>query len=193
MIKRFNPKQSKDPIALKTQWTPIFSGSSGDFRVKRLSEETNGKIEFKSKNSSSKTYKYTIYIGIVVLIFTFYMGGGLIPLKILSAVSIGLGCWGLYLNSQPLSFDKTSGTFKRGKKEIVKFDDIYALQIISREVITKARKKGQVKKFKTFELNAILNDGNRSNIVAHSSINEMRQDAERISKFLDKPLWDASI
>jgi len=42
------------------------------------------------------------------------------------------------------------------------------------------------------EVNLVLADGNRMNLVDHSNQSAIREDAQALSAFLDLPVWDAS-
>jgi hypothetical protein len=103
--------------------------------------------------------------------------------------------WGIYLQSEPITFDKTAGVFKRGRKQTIKLDEIYALQLLSRvvdvKVPPKKGQKGQTNKVKLYELNVVLNDGSRLNVIAHAGFKEIVEDGNTISNFINKPVWDA--
>jgi hypothetical protein len=43
-----------------------------------------------------------------------------------------------------------------------------------------------------YELNPVLNDGSRINVVDHGNLERLRGDAITLSQFLDKPVWDAT-
>jgi len=193
MQKIFNPKNFKDPVAQKTEWTPIFKESNGNFKMKRLSKEGEAKIGFKTPASSKAIYRNCALIGLAALAVMLFTRSGSLIIMLLALVAAVVGCWGIYMQSQPISFDKASGVFRRGRKQNVKFEDIYALQLITRVVQVKQPPKGELKKINTYELNLVLNDGSRVNVVAHGGSNEIREDGETISNFINKPLWDAAV
>ncbi|HEY5576364.1 MAG TPA: hypothetical protein VIK34_06570 [Clostridiaceae bacterium] len=193
MIKIFNPKNFKDPVAQKTEWTPVFKESNGNFKIKRLSQEGEARIGFKTPASSKAIYRNCALIGLAALAVMLFTKNGSIVIRILALVAAIVGCWGMYMQSQPISFDKASGVFKGGRKQNVKFDDIYALQLITRVVQVKTPPKGQMEKINTYELNLVLNDGSRVNVIAHGGSKEIREDGDTISNFINKPLWDAAV
>jgi len=41
-------------------------------------------------------------------------------------------------------------------------------------------------------LAAFWRDGSRINVVGHGNLERLRSDANRLSQFLDKPVWDAT-
>jgi hypothetical protein len=193
MQKILNPKNFKDPVAQKTEWTPIFKESNGNFKIKRLSQVGETRVEFKSPASSRVIYRNCALIGLAALAAMVITKNGSIVIRVLALFAALVGCWGLYMQSQPIGFNKTSGVFKRGRKQTVKFDDIYALQLISRVVQVKTPPKGELQKINTYELNLVLNDGSRVNVVAHGGSKEIREDGDTISNFINKPLWDAAV
>jgi hypothetical protein len=194
MPKIFNPKNFKDPVAQNTEWTPVFKDSNGNFKVKRIIEEAGGgKLGFQKSTSSKSLYRNCVFLGLVAFAYMVISNNQVLMLRVFSLLAVVVGLWGMSLQNQPFFFDKASGIFKNGRKQTVKFDDVYALQLLSREVQVKAPPKGELKKIKTYELNLVLNDGKRVNVLAHGGFNEIKEDSDIISRFIDKPLWDAAV
>ena len=46
--------------------------------------------------------------------------------------------------------------------------------------------------FRSYELNVVLDDASRRNLVCHGDHARLRQDASTLAAFLNVPLWDAS-
>ena len=63
---------------------------------------------------------------------------------------------------------------------------IHALQLLSEFV------SGSKSSYYSYELNLVLNDGSRINVVDHGNLERLRSDASALSRFLDKPVWDAT-
>ena len=63
---------------------------------------------------------------------------------------------------------------------------IHALQLLSEFV------SGSKSSYHSYELNLVLNDGSRINVVDHGNLDRLRSDANTLSRFLDKPIWDAT-
>jgi hypothetical protein len=51
---------------------------------------------------------------------------------------------------------------------------------------------GSKNSYHSYELNLVLNDGSRINVVDHGNLERLRSDASTLSRFLDKPVWDAT-
>ena len=44
----------------------------------------------------------------------------------------------------------------------------------------------------SYELNVVLQDGSRRNVVDHGNLDALRADARELAMFLVVPLWDAT-
>jgi hypothetical protein len=51
---------------------------------------------------------------------------------------------------------------------------------------------GSKNSYYSYELNLVLDDGSRINVVDHGNLERLRSDANALSQFLDKPVWDAT-
>ena len=190
--------QSSDPIAMQTKWTPK-SNHGATFQTHKLVEIDFNRVEFRATIGAKLFYLLFIIIGLGLLIafFThqfsvestsFTMHDDL-PLFIGTAFT-GFGSCMLYFGTLPIVFDKYKGLFWKGlkireSKHFVEFEHIHALQLIS--------KYHQSKKsaYYSYELNLILQDASRINVVTHGSQQKLREDAEVLSSFLGKPVWNA--
>ncbi len=63
---------------------------------------------------------------------------------------------------------------------------MHALQLISEYVSGKSS-------YYSYELNLVLDDGSRINVVDHGNLAAIREDAGKLALFLAKPLWDATL
>ena len=64
-------------------------------------------------------------------------------------------------------------------------EDIHALQLISEYC------RGSKRSYYSYELNLVLRNGRRINVMDHGDSEKLREDAKTLSQFLEKPLWDA--
>jgi len=200
-----DPSKFDDPIAMKTEWIPLRSGGS-NFRTHRLVEKGYHRFEFKS----------TIFALVFYLIF-FLVGSGLLGFAlyseflnsfqleesslILSAIGIVFFLVGLGLiisGTKPIVFDKMSGYFWKGRTSpnqnieyskpelFTHLNEIHALQIIQERV------SSDKSSYYSYELNLVLRDGQRKNVIDHGNLDRLQEDAQKISEFLNKPLWDVT-
>lgn len=192
-----------DPVAQKTQWVPLKNGGSS-FRTHKLVNENPNRISFKASIGSIVFGMVFMLIGIAVpAVFigtNLKTGNGLIQIANITPLAMGLifttvGILVIYVFGKPVVFDKMAGYFWKGRKapdrysgqtlnSAVRLSDIYALQLIAEYV------RGSEKSFYSYELNLVLKDGSRHNVIDHGNIDELRRDAATLSKFMNKPVWD---
>ena len=51
--------------------------------------------------------------------------------------------------------------------------------------------RGDKSSYYSYELNLVLSDGTRRNVVDHGSLAKLREDAAQLSARLNLPIWDA--
>lgn len=108
----------------------------------------------------------------------------------------------------PIVFDKQIGFFWKGRKnkheasginnsiESAKLEDVHALQLVSMYGAGgflrggKGVAGGKLPYF-LYELNLILQDGKRINVVSCGNQVKLHEDTRTLSAFLGKPVWDA--
>ena len=103
-----------------------------------------------------------------------------------------------WVGTTPRVFDQTCGFFWRGRKgsemmgaggrsdSSAPLSSIHALQLLC-EYVT-----GNKSSYYSYELNLVLDDGRRINVIDHGNLDRLRSDAQPLSRFLDKPVWDAA-
>jgi hypothetical protein len=121
----------------------------------------------------------------------------ILPFLIGSVFAIAGGCL-YYFGTKPIVFDKHSGCFWKGRKnpDLVfnkdsikvwtQLEQIHALQLIAEHCSSNKCS------YYSYELNLVLKDGERINVVDHGNLNKIRDDANTLSKFLGKPVWNAT-
>jgi len=94
----------------------------------------------------------------------------------------------------PASARKRGRQADRRRRGGVNLDDVHALQIVSEEheaESTSERSDRQRRSYRSYELNLILTDAARVNVIDHGNADALRHDAETLAAFLNIPLWDA--
>ncbi|HCE44231.1 MAG TPA: hypothetical protein DET40_11845 [Lentisphaeria bacterium] len=200
----FDPMTVGDPLALKTAWTPA-KGGGANFRTHRLIQISPERMEFRSSMASKLFCLIFLCIGLAVMILvpvSMYNEGRigvnadtLVPC-IIGLVFAAIGGTMLYFSTRPVVFDRRSGHFWKGWQDpermlnpetlkcYTKLDQIHALQLISEYI------RGNKSSYYSYELNLVLRDGSRINVVDHGDAAKLREDAQTLSKFLGKPAWD---
>ena len=96
----------------------------------------------------------------------------------------------------PIVFDKSVGHFWKGRKnprEVINIDQIkvhvelgqiHAIQILSEYCHT------DKSHYYSYELNLVMKDSSRVNVVDHGKLKQLREDATVLAEFLEVPIWD---
>lgn len=94
----------------------------------------------------------------------------------------------------PIVFDKSINRYYKGfikdtsklSEKNIALSRIVAIQIIG-EVI-----KSKDSRYKSFELNIVLDNSKRLNVIDHGNIKGVTTDAQTLSEFLQVPIWHAN-
>lgn len=200
----FDPSVFNDPIATQTEWSRACPGGA-NFRTFKLVQVNPDRIIFRTT------------IGAVIFALIFLVAGlGLIVLIIwdsslttfatesLFAVGLGLifavvGAYLLYRQMLPIVFDKLENLFWKKRKpnsemslndaseDWVRLEFIHALQIVAEFI------SGKNSNYYSYELNLVLKNGNRINVIDHGNRRKIDREAKVLSEFLKVPVWDATI
>jgi hypothetical protein len=199
----FDPTVFGHPLAAKTEWSPLRGGGT-NIRTHKGSLVSPDRFEF------SPTIGLYAFAGVFALI------GGVAPLvlyaKLLEQIHepvlhvlllfpvVFLGSsWyiGRHLG-RPVVFDRREGWFWKGRtspsedpsvgtgKDACSLSEIKALQLLPESVHSK---NGS---YTSWEINLVLSDGSRRNVVDHGSETAIREDAAALASFLSVPLWNHS-
>ena len=195
--------QFNDPLAETIEWHAAKPGGT-NICTHRLSIKFDNTAVFKATFAIHVFTGVFIFLGLLAVIGPFIgmaQRGGF-KLELLIPVTIGtvfcvLGTWMNRTFTAPVTFDLDSGYFWKGRKspsnsfnveeeikEYAQIKDIHALQLLSEYC------RGDKSSYYSYELNLILNDGTRINVVEHGNLKKLRDDAEELAKFLNVPLWD---
>lgn len=192
----FDASCFNDPIAMWTDWTPANPGGS-QYRIRRLVKVTSTRLEFRV---SPEVYVLCIALAIAGG-WTVYAGSegprNLMPivLGLLLIVAAAVGLFNAV--NRVVSFDLQKGIFRRGSRlpnpfssgkglETIKLNEIHALQVLSEYV------RGRETSYYSYELNLILKDGHRINLLDHANEKAFRKDLNTLAEFLGVPVWDAT-
>ncbi len=208
----FDPSCFGDPIAQKTEWTPIW-GSMCRRRMHHLVQVTPDRLAFKLTKGA---IVFSIYSVISWVVFTIGLVLGIRSdlSDTLSAYMIAsgaiwvivyrlgfnlLGYRKLWFSGQPGFFDTQEGWYwaSRDPMELGERDDadkvrgvpldrIHALQILKRPGRGFAHAPG------VQELNLVIEDATRLPLLGHSNVEAIAEEAQQLAEFLNVPLWDAS-
>ena len=202
----FDASKFGDPIAEKTAWTPARGGGSS-FCTRRLKAVGYHAIKFRPTIGAILFYLVFFFAGLATVFFIFASREAKdtldFNLEVLGPIAIGLvfiiaGGLMFYFGINPIIFDRAAGYFWKGRKKPENISDpsslkactelgrIHALQIVSE--LCRSSKNS----YWSYELNLVLDDATRINVVDHGSLSKLRADAAVLSEFLGVPIWDAA-
>jgi len=187
----FDPATLDDEVALTTDWTPLRSGGAS-FQTHQLVLQRPNRISFRPTWGAIAFGLTFIVLGLIVITICLFVEEMSLGMRVL-LMAIGLGFAGgmrvfLVFQFGPNLFDVNRGFYTKGWFDagLVRLDEIHALQLISE------RCRGRNRTFYSYELNLVLEDGQRVNVVDHGDLAQLQADARTISQRLDVPVWDAT-
>jgi hypothetical protein len=199
----FDPARFGDPVAMKTDWTPIGSGT-GNFHASKLIEAEPDRLEFRATAAAwlfALCFLAAGAVGIVAIVAN--LPRSRISLNSLVGLPITLGIaavggYLLYFFTTPIVFDRRRGFFWKGRKppdeaysesrggDSVRLGEIHAVQVLRRI------QSGGRDWYTAYDLNLVLNNGERIRCAGYFDQRKARGDATAVAEFLRKPVWDAS-
>ena len=201
--KPFHPGIFRNPLAEKVSWSPQKSGGS-NFKNFRLVLKDSRTLIYKP-TSFSYVFSAFFLIAPVTFLFIFSLNGEInqsdqflkFPFILIIPIFIGTAVFMAYKILRPQGFNKQLGyhykSFKKptSQREVpesnkwTKLDQIEAIQIIKERVRTKNSS------YSSYELNLVLKDASRINVIDHSKYKQIQEDARVIADFIGIPYWDA--
>lgn len=195
-----------DAFVHEIEWTPLKRGGSS-FQTHKLIEPEPFCLQFVA---SKGVY---LFVGIFGLIGLGLLSGALAGFQINKEDGYGpvavipfimgsvfsLVAWFMWrFSAQPKTFNTLRGFYWVGKKQpdpmlylthkktaAINLNDVHGLQIIRELVSSKSS-------YFSFELNLVLNDKTRVNVVDHGKLTAIQADAEKIAELINVPIWDAT-
>jgi len=196
-----------DPVAGEVVWGPCRSGGT-NFRTRKLVQVDANRITF-NPTLGARVFALIFMLGSLMWFMPFFLpmdSGDEFPLVGYVACTLGglaflgAGIWMWIRFNKPITFDKRAGYYWRGRQspdlvfggrpdsqKYVPLDEIYSLQII-REYCRSGGKNSR--NYYSYELNLVLRDRSRVNVIDHGKYTALRRDAETLADYLDVPLWD---
>lgn len=199
-----DPSRLPDPGAALADWTPV-RGIGGTFSTHRLVRVSPQRVELRASLGAWLFCMLWVFPGVVLAYFSYANLSGqafslsleVVPLLLgLSFAATGGGL--LYFHTKPIVFDKQQGYFWKGRKAPTSVLDVTALKCAARidEIralqLLKYYQREQRMVRERYELNLVLTEGKRINLVDHGGLARIRVHAGTLAQFLEKPLWDAA-
>jgi len=194
-----------DPVAEKIVWTPL-KNSGSSFRTQQVKACGYNRIEVVP--TLEVKLLGLLYI-VADLAFIYWLltskypdfqfiddyKSGIVTLAFIASAIMGIFLFVKFFKKQ--IFDKQSGYYWVGKKgprqtynyktdeRFIELPTIHAIQLVKHLV------KSDESSFYSYELNLVLNNLKRVNVMNHGRLTKLREDANTIATFLNVPVWDA--
>lgn len=202
MLNRASVKRNLDltvfghPLAEEVSWGPQVMGGS-NFKTHSFKELSTSKAAFAtSRGMYAFSLVFTIMGGGFAFLpaFVDWEGSALFA-SLMGLLFFGVGLYMLFFFSRNKVFDKESGYYYKGSlpkggslgqrgKNYVALDQIVAIQILDENV------SGNESSYHSYEINLVLADATRINVVDHSKTEQIMDDADKLAYFLDLPIWN---
>ncbi len=200
--KQYENHQFDDPVAKKTKWQPLKLGGT-NFKTSTLIEKSPSVYRYQLSFGGLAFIGVFALIGVITLLIGMYLfffkdeNAGIF-LFIFGSIFAAAAYFMFRTMGMPKVFDSNLNIFWIGykqpsfsgnqsnKQQIIYFSNIYALQILSERI------KSDNGSFKSYEINLVMNDATRFNVVDHGNYAQIRVDAELLAEMIAIPIWDAS-
>ena len=201
----FEASQFNDPIAEQTDWSPLKGGGT-NFKTHNLKKVHAQRMVFRCSLGMLLFGGIFFLVGVGVLVgcvIGFFNRGPDTEWQLfvfLPLFGLAFGAAGFFMlrgAMTPRVFDLSHGYYCRSRKkpehafdpseikDHVRLSEIHALQLLSEYC------RGDKSSYYSYELNLILKDGSRINVVDHGGRSAIIRDAQELSLFLGKPLWNS--
>ncbi|MCE0559313.1 hypothetical protein, partial [Motilimonas sp. E26] len=192
-----------DPLAAKISWEPANPGGT-NFKAQKLIQTNQQIVITKTIGAMFFALVFTIpgLVAAVIASPYYFITGELFLgffLLIWGAMFSSAGFFVLH-KGKKFTLDKAKGIYFRGKA----FDDfgndnrsqqgylkdIHAIQLIAEHIRTSSS-NGSPSNYMSYEMNLVLKDGERVNIMDHGKGQDVDESAQRLGEFLAVPIWKA--
>lgn len=149
-----------------------------------------------------------LIIPVLMMTSTIKSGSSSEPLPfLLTLVPLVFFIAGFFLfrsSTKPIVFNKTTGYFWKGRlkdnespdqkalKEYCRLTDIAALQIVAEHISGSSSSSGRSQSYRSYEINLILRNAGRLNVIDHGNRKKLMEDAEKLASYLGVPVWDGT-
>ena len=201
-----DPREFDDPVAVQTDWTPM---AAGGYRrtLHRLKPIAPDVLCFQA--TPYRHYQTLIY-GLALVVFSVTLLGqlwgglrqpdqvwlvvmlvptvlmcGLTVLKLSRVIVIDGGAAEVRIGLPRLNWLNRWLSRRSWLCHRIAFDSVYSVQLLDEEV----RRRGRVP-FWSYELNLVLQNGQRIHLIDHGNQREIRWDAGDLAKIINVPIWD---
>lgn len=189
---KFDSSSFNDDIATMTEWSPLKRGGAS-FRTAKLVKIDSYKYIIKSSPEILVFGSIFFLIGLGLICFQANLllndkleFGSLIATSFVGIMFIGVAIAVILFSLKTIVLDRGRRNIRVKDGTMLSFSDIHALQII------KERVQSKKSSYLSYELNLVLKDSSRYNLMDHGKMSVIRSDAADLAIFLAVPLWDST-
>ena len=187
-------------------WSPLIRGGSS-FKTRVINTGDSNKWIYELSGILRMFPWFLISIGSTTA-FLFIITILLIPFAFIPLIFVVIGIIWRKRLKKAIVFDFGNGFFWRGKTnlnprtedslkmdDMIRLDEVAAIQILAEEVKTKGGNpnlhgyKSIAHIYDSYEMNLVLKDKSRVNVVDHANLNSIKREAEAIAKRLNVKVW----
>jgi len=202
-----DPIRFDDPVAMLTDWGPLKGGGT-NFRTHALVEVDPEKVAFRATWGAKSLFLVFLFVGVMALVWAGTLWwqfivdsvplGGPMFVSVFGSAFTLVGAWLYRSGTTPIVFDKRTGFFWKGRvspeetfnsanlKDATRLESIHAIQLLSEYC------RSDKSSYYSYELNLILKEGERLNVIDHGNLRSIQKDANTLAEFLDIPVWDTT-
>jgi len=204
-----DPSRFDNPVALRTSWVPLKPGGT-NFKTHNYVEERN-EVRFQPTAGALLFGGIFTSIGILFPLIAFSsmaqnnepFQAGMLMFILIPLIFSGVGIFMLRSFTTPIVFNKRKGYFWKGRvdenqpiartdlKVKCKLTEIEAVQVIAEWVRSSSSSSGS-SSYHSYEINLVLKDASRVNVVDYGNYRGVVESAQKLSRYLGIPLWDAT-
>ena len=193
------------PLAEQTDWHPL-KGGGANFATHYLDSSNPDLLKFKATKGAylfSVLFVFFGLLGMGIPLTIFFTQGmeefALVFFAVLfGGIFLTVGLLALHFMTVPRVFDTFYGCYYKGRKKpkhdfenekkhaVTHLSDVKAIQIIRERI------RGKNTTYSSYEINLVLRDASRINVIDHGKQQSVIEDAQTLATTLGVPLWDAS-
>ncbi len=206
-VHRIDPEIFNHPLAKQVEWQPLKSGGT-NFQTHRLDSSNPDFLVFKASTGAylfSGIFVFFGLLGMLIPLIIFLNEGqkewGLVLFAVFfGGIFLAAGVFMFYFMTTPRVFDTFYGCFYQGRKKpkhnlgmsaskkhaLTHLNEVKAIQLLRERIRSK---NGS---YYSYEINLVLRDASRVNVIDHGKHQAIIEDAETLAHALGVPLWDGS-
>jgi hypothetical protein len=172
----------------KFDWTPLRPGGTA-YSTHRLVATNRGLVFARSWRNWAWTLGGLLFAasltaaGVLSLLRGSFLGGFIVlPLGMLLVTGALMGLW-----SRAVRFEAEQRTVAIGGRR-VPFSEVFAVQLLGERV-----REEEAPDFDSYELNLVLRDGTRLNVVDHANRGQLEQEAQQLARLIDCQVLDEKV